>query len=164
MKKEQLVIGKYITVIRISDFMAHTTQNTWKIGRNTENPDKPNSIEVNELLRTGRTSPKKRVLHVDMLINGADAKETLIIVSDKPLTMGSDSNFRKTGFHGNAKLNLGGGTREEVKALVASNINENFTAYDRVTFWGEKEGDEIYTPLYTPEEIAAMHATSTQVN
>lgn len=162
MKVDQLKPGKFITLIGCSSFMACTTQSEYKIVGNTGTPAVPTSLVVSKVLKSGRTSPKKLLLHLDRVENGEDKRFTLIIVSDKPLTMGSDMKFRGSGFHGNAKLNLGGAPREQIKELVAQNINENFTDYKDVTYWGLERGDEDYSPLYTQEEVTALQSAKTE--
>lgn len=146
---EQLVKGDIITIIGISDWMAHTTKN---------------EVKAQGFLSSGKevfTENKKGARKKFTLREPLDAasNDKLIFRNTFPFKIAgeisrpSGTGFTCTKISGNACINIYG-SPEDIKNHIASyNLNQNFTAYDRV-FCTTEDSDEFDTPVY-PESPAS---------
>jgi len=143
----KLIKNDVITVVGISSWMAHTTRTEYKyyglfhgISACTEN----------------KKGARKK-FHTPKITDGE--KDQLIFLNCNPFKIAgeiardSGTGMMVTSFSGNACLNIHG-TVEEVKDIVAQNLNENFRAFDTVMAI-DVETDES-TPVYP--DVPTGHA------
>ena len=143
----QLNKNDVITVVGISSWMAHTTKTEYKYYGNYNGVD----------ACTENKKGARRKFHTPKLTH--NEKDVLTFLNCNPFKIAgeiareSESGMIVTSFSGNACLNIHG-TVEEVKEIVAQNLNENFRAFDTVMAI-DVETDES-TPVYP--DVPTSHA------
>jgi len=142
----KLIKNDIITVVGISSWMAHTTRSEYKYYGNYHGVD----------ACTENKKGARKKFHTPKITDGE--KDQLIFLNCKPFKIAgeiarSSGGMMVTSFSGNACLNIHG-TVEEVKEIVAQNLNENFRAFDTVMAI-DVETDES-TPVYP--EVPTGHA------
>jgi len=146
-KPMKLIKNDIITVVGISSWMANTTRSEYKYYGNYQGVD---ACTKNE-------KGARKKYHTPNLTN--NEKDVLTFLNCNPfkisgeITRDTGTGFTSTLTLGNACLNFYG-TVEEVKDIVAQNLNENFRAFDTVMAI-DVETDES-TPVYP--EVPTGHA------
>ena len=142
----KLIKNDIITVVGISSWMANTTRSEYKYYGNYQGVD---ACTKNE-------KGARKKYHTPNLTN--NEKDVLTFLNCNPFKVAGEIARRSggmmvTSLNGNACLNIYG-TVEEVKDIVAQNLNENFRAFDTVMAI-DVETDES-TPVYP--EVPTGHA------
>ena len=142
----KLIKNDIITVVGISSWMANTTRSEYKYYGNYQGVD---ACTKNE-------KGARKKYHTPNLTN--NEKDVLTFLNCNPFKVDGEIARRSggmmvTSLNGNACLNIYG-TVEEVKDIVAQNLNENFRAFDAVMAIDVKTDES--TPVYP--EVPTGHA------
>jgi hypothetical protein len=140
---ETLNKGDVITIIGISDWMAHTVKNEVKAC---------GFLSSGKEVFTENKKGARKKFTLRFLLHAA-ADDQLIFRNTFPFKIAgeisrqSTNGFTSTKISGNACINIYG-TPEDIREHISRyNMNQNFNAFDRV-FCTTEDSDEFDTPVY----------------
>lgn len=145
----QLNKGDIVTIIGISDWMAHTVRNEiYATGETT--------ADGKDIFKESSAKRKKFTLRKPLEDYGDDK---LVFRNVYPFKIAGEisrdtgTGFTSTKISGNACFNIYGIPEDIRFKIEHNNLNKSFTAYDRV-FCTTEDSDEFDTPVY-PESPAS---------